>query len=150
MDLIVKELNPIGDKTRYKRGIEIIKSAGLPVDDIIDGKIRFFGFYSSGILIGVAGLEAYRDGILLRSVAVKKEERGKGFGSEIVKKMLQVARADYNKDVYLLTETAARFFKDNGFKQINRDDVPPGIAASSEFSQICPASAKVMMKQLQK
>ena len=48
----------------------------------------------------------------------------------------------------LLTTTAEKFFPRFGFEQIAREDVPPSVQASVEFTSACPTSAIVMRKRL--
>jgi amino-acid N-acetyltransferase len=50
--------------------------------------------------------------------------------------------------VFLLTTTAEKFFPRFGFEQIAREDVPPSVQASVEFTSACPTSAIVMRKRL--
>jgi N-acetylglutamate synthase-like GNAT family acetyltransferase len=50
--------------------------------------------------------------------------------------------------VFLLTETAEAFFVRRGYARLGRSLAPPGIAASREFSALCPASAILMFREL--
>jgi amino-acid N-acetyltransferase len=99
-------------------------------------------------LVGLAGVELYHDGALLRSVAVHPGWRGSGLGGELVARALDTARAAGARDCYLLTTTAERWFPRHGFVPIGRDRVPPGVSRSVEFREACPASAVVMHRAL--
>jgi amino-acid N-acetyltransferase len=46
--------------------------------------------------------------------------------------------------VFLLTETAAKFFPRFGFRAVSRADVPESVRASLEFTTACPQGALVM------
>jgi amino-acid N-acetyltransferase len=99
-------------------------------------------------LVGLAGVELYQDGALLRSVAVHPGWRGSGLGGELVARALDTARAAGARDAYLLTTTAEAWFPRHGFAPIGRDRVPTGVRQSVEFREACPASAVVMHRAL--
>jgi amino-acid N-acetyltransferase len=101
-----------------------------------------------GPLVGLAGVELYADGALLRSVAVHPDWRGTGLGRALVGRALDAARAAGARDAYLLTTTADRWFPRFGFAPITRDEVPTGVQQSIEFREACPASAVVMHRTL--
>jgi amino-acid N-acetyltransferase len=99
-------------------------------------------------VVGLAGVELYPDGALLRSVAVHPDWRGTGLGRALVTRALDTARAGGARDAYLLTTTAERWFPRLGFAPIGRERVPPGVRQSVEFREACPASAVVMHRAL--
>jgi amino-acid N-acetyltransferase len=99
-------------------------------------------------VVGLAGVELYPDGALLRSVAVHPDWRGTGLGRALVTRALDTARAGGARDAYLLTTTAERWFPRLGFAPIGRELVPPGVRQSVEFREACPASAVVMHRAL--
>ena len=101
-----------------------------------------------GPLVGLAGVELYADGALLRSVAVHPDWRGTGLGRALVGRALDSARVAGARDAYLLTTTADGWFPRFGFAAIVRDEVPPGVRQSIEFREACPASAVVMHRTL--
>jgi amino-acid N-acetyltransferase len=94
---------------------------------------------------GVAGLERYPDGALLRSVAVADGAGGQGLGRALVETVLARAAAARTPSVWLLTTTAERWFPRFGFRVTDRAAAPPGVAASVEFREACPASAVAMV-----
>ena len=96
-------------------------------------------------LLGCAALELYGTDALLRSVAVAAEHRGKGLGEALTAAAIALARQRGVRGIYLLTETAERFFPRFGFEIISRDAVPAVVKASAEFTTACPASATVMV-----
>jgi amino-acid N-acetyltransferase len=99
-------------------------------------------------VVGVAALELFADGALLRSVAVDSAVQGQRLGHRLTEAALQMAQARAVRSVFLLTTTADRFFARLGFEHITRHDVPPSVQASVEFRSACPASAVVMRKRL--
>jgi amino-acid N-acetyltransferase len=99
-------------------------------------------------LVGLAGVELYPDGALLRSVAVHPAWRGTGLGRSLVARALETARGAGTRDAYLLTSTAEQWFPRLGFARIEREAVPPGVRQSVEFREARPASAVVMHRAL--
>ncbi len=63
-----------------------------------------------GQIVGMALLERYAEGGLLRSVAVDPAWQGRGIGRRLVEAMLETAQKEGLRQVFLLTETAADFF----------------------------------------
>jgi amino-acid N-acetyltransferase len=99
-------------------------------------------------LIGCAALEVYGSDALLRSVAVARELRGKGLGDKITEAALDVAERLGLQAVYLLTETAEKFFLRHGFEPTERSTAPHAVTQSIEFACACPESAVAMVKRL--
>jgi amino-acid N-acetyltransferase len=87
----------------------------------------------------------YGPDALLRSLAVTPEHRGNGLGRRLADAVLALARQQGADRVYLLTETAAPFFRRLGFRDVARADVPEGIRGSLEFATLCPASAETLV-----
>ncbi len=117
----------------------------LPFKDIsLNGNIFLLFYDDEGNVIGSAGLEIYGEAGLMRSIAVRSEDRGKKLGARIVDEILLCARDNNLRSVFLLTETAYKFFLKKGFQDFSRNDVPEAVKNSSEFSLVCPASAKCM------
>lgn len=109
---------------------------------------RFWVAERDGEMVGVAGVELYDDGCLLRSVAVLPAWRSTGLGRALVERALESARAAGARQAYLLTLTAERWFPRLGFRTIAREDVPASVRESGEFKEACPASAIVMTRAL--
>jgi amino-acid N-acetyltransferase len=106
------------------------------------------GDFGDATLVGLAGVELYPDGALLRSVAVHPDWRGCGLGRALVARALDTARDAGARDAYLLTTNAEGWFPRFGFTHVVRDAVPPGVRQSVEFREACPASAIVMHRAL--
>jgi len=118
----------------------------LPIAGVDEWLDRFWVAQHESQVVGVAGMEHYGDGGLLRSVAIAHEWQGSGIGRALVDRVLEAGRADGIREVYLLTTTAERYFPRLGFARVGRDDVPPAVRASVEFTGACPDSAVVMRK----
>ncbi len=102
---------------------------------------------SEGRLVGVAGFEQYGKSALLRSVATRKEYRGRGYARILVELVLENAKAAGVNKVYLLTNTAKDYFTRLGFRPVDRSIVEEDVKSSFEFSEICK-SALVMLRDL--
>ena len=101
---------------------------------------------NDGRVVGVAGLELYAEGALLRSVAVDPALQGRRVGHQLTEAALAMARDHGVENVFLLTTTAEGFFPKFGFAPIHRNDVPASVQSSVEFHSACPTSAVVMRK----
>jgi amino-acid N-acetyltransferase len=133
----------------WPRIAELLQSAGLP---LVGAEAHLPGFllaFRGEQVVGCAALERYNTTALLRSVAVAAGERGRGLGQELVRRLLEQARAEGFQHIILLTETAQDFFPRFGFRVIERAQVPAPALASAEFqTNCCPVSAAVMQLDL--
>lgn len=125
-----------------------LEAAGLPTDDLHEPGRRFYRFEDDGGLIGYGGLEQTGPDTLIRSIAVVDDRRGEGHGSAILSWLETRAAAQQATALYLLTTSAAAFFQRHGYAALSRSAAPPAIAASRQFSTLCPASAAFMFKEL--
>ena len=126
----------------------LLAANDLPHDDVHSGAATFFVAESGDEVVGVGGLEVYGSVALLRSVVVEAWARGEGYGSALCDALEARAR-DAGVDVlYLLTTTAAEFFERRGYEVVERDAAPAEISETSEFRDLCPASATCMRKRL--
>ena len=99
---------------------------------------------ASGQLGGVVGVEPYGQVALLRSLAVTPELRGQGIGNQLVWAALTYLKSKSLEAVYLLTESAQRYFEGWNFIEISRDEVPKKLHETDEMMYACPKSATVM------
>jgi amino-acid N-acetyltransferase len=127
--------------------LTLLGDTKLPTQGVEPRALRdFIVAEREGKLVGVVGLEIYRDSALLRSAAVDPSWRGTGVGRALVERALDLSRERGIHDVFLLTTTAEHYFPRFGFCCVNRDSVPEAVQASVEFREACPASAVVMRK----
>jgi amino-acid N-acetyltransferase len=122
---------------------ELVTASGLPVAGLA-GAWRTWVAADGGQLLGTASLERHGDAYLLRSVAVRAEQRGRGVGAELVRAAL--AAAGPRRPVALLTETAAGWFPRFGFRPVERAALDPALAASAELAGACPATAQAFLR----
>jgi amino-acid N-acetyltransferase len=138
----------INDPESFEAFRSLLKTSGLPADDLDFKRDLLLGYYEGEALVGTGGLEVYGPYALLRSLSVKMGIRGKAVGTTLTEYLLQEARKKKLKGIYLLTETARGFFLKKGFKDIARESVPEEVKKSAEFSKLCPASAAIMCLEL--
>jgi amino-acid N-acetyltransferase len=129
--------------------ISLLEHSGLSASDLHgNSPARLFTYRVDGVLAGVAGLEFYGHEALLRSLAVQPDERGRGTGAWLLAFAEQTARESGVEQLYLLTETAAPFFSQQGYSACERSLAPASISATTQFAALCPASAVFMCKSL--
>lgn len=122
----------------------MLTAAGLPIAGVAPHVGGFEVAEDGGRIVGTAGLEPYGQVALLRSVAVEPEYRGRGVAHELVERMLQRAAAAGIRNVYLLTATAADYFRKFGFEAVAREEVSPDVLGSEEFGEGCCETAQAM------
>ena len=125
---------------------DLLRSCGLPVEDI-SGVSGFLVARSGGTLVGTIGLERAGDAGLLRSLAVKREARGKGLARSLCDGVIREARLAGVRNVYLLTTDTQDLFRKLGFADVPRESAPEGIRQTAQFRTLCPASATLMARK---
>jgi len=126
----------------------LIESCDLPREGLSDHLATTLVARDSEKVVGCAALELYDRDALLRSVAVQESMRGQGLGRRLTMSAMDLARQHGVADLYLLTQTASKFFSRLGFKPTSRSDVSPKVQSSVEFTKACPVTALVMKAHL--
>ena len=127
----------------------LLSAAGLPVEDLDVAMLDAFLVATDGeVCVGVVGLEIRGSNALLRSLAVEPQHRSRGLGARLADAIEAEARARGVAAVYLLTTTATTFFERVGYTAHDRTAVPPSIAATTEFSSLCPDTADCLRRDL--
>lgn len=127
---------------------ELLAANDLPSRDVRDKRECFFVASHSGEDVGVGGVEVHGSDGLLRSIVVDDRYRGRGHGGALCAALEDRARANGVEALYLLTTTAAEFFREMGYEETDREMVPSNIGRTSQFTDLCPASATCMVKVL--
>ena len=126
----------------------LLRDARLPVEDAADHLQHFTVGTGEAGLVAVGGFESHGADALLRSFVVAPSARERAHGADLLRHVLRDARAAGVDTVYLLTQTAERFFTRHGFRPVERSDAPQAIRATREFTGLCPASARLMARSL--
>jgi amino-acid N-acetyltransferase len=137
--MIIRE----GEAADVEPAHRLLEACGLPLGGFPEDLEAIFVATSANGLRGVAGLEVHGTYGLLRSLAVAPEARGQGLAHGLCTKVEDRA-AELGLQLFLLTESAERFFKHRGYEVVDRKDAPDGITSSREFSDLCPSSALLM------
>ena len=153
--LLLREMNEAVPRIRSGSPADLsaieslLLGAGLPMDDIrgIPG-LRTWVVEVDGSLRGAIALEAFGQEGLLRSLVVAGDARSRGLGRGLVAKLESDARTEGVINLVLLTQTAETFFRNLGYRAVNRDEVSDAVKRSAQFRSLCPASAICMTKVL--
>lgn len=127
----------------------LLVAQSLPSEDVgaSNEANRFHLAEQDGQIVGCAGLEMYGTDALLRSVAVAPSMRDSGLGRALVGIAERDAAAIGVQRLFLLTTTAADYFRRLGYQRCDRSAAPSLVQASAQFSGLCPASAVCMSKE---
>jgi len=136
------------DEADIERIEFLLDANGLPSQDVRTMGACFFLAYTNTECIGTGGVESYGSEGLLRSVVITESNRGQGYGAELCDSLEEYARTNGVETLYLLTTTAAPFFERYGYGAVAREEVPKLIQGTTEFTDLCPASATCMVKDL--
>lgn len=127
----------------------LLKENDLPVDDIHSNScIQFVVAKFDDFIIGSVALERFNSIGLLRSLWVKEEFRKDGVGLSLINRVFDFARNEKLSEIYLLTTSANKYFAKFGFNELNRKNAPIQIQETSQFRDLCPASAILMNKAM--
>ena len=124
----------------------LLIECGLPVTDITTMS-GFLVARAGGEICGTVGLEQLGEAALLRSLAVRRQQRNQRLGQRLCDEALATARKEGVKTVYLLTTDATKFFRKLGFDEVARDAAPASVRATTQFASLCPASATLMSRE---
>lgn len=118
-----------------------LAAADLPTEDLTAGSGSFFAVEDAGRPIGFGGFELYGPDVLLRSMVVLPEFRGRGYGRAATEAMLARAAHGGARQAYLLTTTAEAFFEGAGFARVERSAAPASILGTTQATTICATAA---------
>ena len=128
--------------------IKLLIKEKLPTEGVEKNISNFLSLYINDKLIGTIGLEIYDNKGLLRSLVIDEFYQGKGYGKILCNKLFEKARQKKINELFLLTETAPKFFLTIGFKKIPRESADEKVKTSDEFKSICPSTAVCMQLKL--
>ena len=124
-----------------------VSGAGSPIADLSEPG-RVFYRIEGDSLVGYGGIEGEGPDRLLRSLVLLPDRRNVGLGGEAPALIEDEAERAGVERLHLLTTTAARFFRTQGYADAASATAPATIAASDEFTKLCPASAAYLVKHL--
>ena len=129
---------------------DALAAEGLPVSDLSAASMAQFWVAASpkAQFVGAVAVERHSDVGLLRSLIVVPEARGRGVAGRLIEHAERSVQALGIRELWLLTIDADKYFETRGYLTQTRDAAPPAIAATPEFSDLCPANAVLMKKIL--
>lgn len=123
----------------------LLTSAGLPTAGVDSDLGNFLVAKSKGgELLGVIGMETDGFYALLRSLAVDQSVRKQTIATALIMAELQNARRLGIHELYLMTETAAKYLQRFGFAEITRTEMPKTLLTKSALNSVCPLSSTCM------
>lgn len=134
-------------KDQLQGVLHLLEEVELPTDEVEKFFHDFLVISDESGVAGCIGLEVYGSVALLRSLAVRPGLQKKGYGSALLDAVLEDAVKRGITELYLLTDTAEKFFSLRGFHMADRSIAPDAISKTQEFSELCPSSA-FMLKRL--
>lgn len=124
------------------RFVAALIAAGLPP---CAPHARCFALDDGGGFGAIEGDGADR---LLRSVVVPDGRRGTGRGASLVASLAEATRKSGAERLWLLTTDAADFFARHGWSAVDRTTAPSAIRENAQFTTLCPGSATLMLREL--
>lgn len=129
--------------------LALLRETNLPTDDLAASSARMFYVAGKGDeLLGCAAVETFATAGLLRSVAVRADQRGVGIATALVSALERAAAGSGIERLFLLTTSAPEFFARIGYVVCDRLEAPEAIQRSPQFAQLCPKSAVCLSKAL--
>jgi amino-acid N-acetyltransferase len=128
----------------------LLMASNLPAADVTKtSHITFFvAEEDTRVIAGCIGLQEHDDVGSLRSLAVRPDARDAGIGRALVVAVEEAAALRRMERLYLLTTTANGFFARYGYRAVERIEAPDAIRGTTQFAELCPASATFMVKLL--
>ncbi|NKB76084.1 MAG: GNAT family N-acetyltransferase [Gammaproteobacteria bacterium] len=157
---MISEISKTGDKAQLVAVGRLLKREGLPVSDFHQVDWLALLVWTDGDnILGAGGIQRCGDSILLRSIVTDRDYQGHGIASKLIGRLHTIAQDNHYEEIYLLTTDAENYFKGEllgsksskntlDYQSIEREYAPLSIVHSSQFSELCPASAVLMKKQL--
>jgi amino-acid N-acetyltransferase len=112
---------------------ELLAGAGLSRADLLASGSTYWLAECDGAVVGVAGVEWGKTDVLLRSVAVQREWRNRGYGRRLVAAALSEARRRGCRAVYLFSTGATHYWRRLGFREVAVDEA---VAAVPDAPQV--------------
>jgi amino-acid N-acetyltransferase len=134
--------------TDLEQATLLIEASGLPTVDINQSNQKIYILKEDNKIIATSCLEIYDQEAILRSFAVEETRRNTGIGTFIYKETLKEAKKHGLRKLILLTTTAENYFKKQGWKVTQRENISEQIKHSTEFNSVCPSTAVCMYLDL--
>jgi GNAT superfamily N-acetyltransferase len=84
--------------------------------------VRFWGYETSGALVGVMGIQSVADVELIRHAYVLPERQGEGIGTALLRHLREPPDRPMLVGTWAAAEWAIRFYERNGFTRVSDAD----------------------------
>lgn len=122
--------------------VGLLSEAGLPTHDVGEPGRVFLRYASEGgEFVGIGGFEPLGAAILLRSIAVVFEHRGRGVGGAITADLMARGREHGATEAFAFTIGERTFLAALGFRRVDRAEAPAAVLATRQATGLCSASA---------
>ncbi len=128
--------------------LDLLRGHELDLSGVRETFADFLVAEDEGALVGSIGLEIHGAYALLRSAAIVPGGAGGGIGSALVARIVDHARGRGVTGLYLFRTDAAGFFERHGFSRIDRNEMPPVLQETKQFTHACGATAIAMARAL--
>ena len=129
--------------------VALLAAHRLPTSDLDASRAgEFLVARDAQGVAGCIGAERRGSCVLLRSLAVREDCRGRGIGQRLTAEMEARCQAAGATAAYVLTETTAKFAERQGYGVVERLAVPAEIRSTKQFSGLCPCCAICLGKRL--
>src|SRR4030042_7184022 len=122
----------------------LLEQCLLPTEDISSEKQLFWVIKKDQQIQGTIAIENYSPYGLLRSFAVHPSYRKQAMGTTLLYHTIEQAEKLGIEFLYLLTDTAARYFEAREWIYVRRESVPEKVRLSEQFKSICSESTACM------
>jgi len=151
-----KHAPPITHDVRYRlattadRGTiaTLLDVEKLPSGDLASSGVILLLAEIDTRVVGCVGIEPYGESGLIRSLCITPDCRRRGIARALVQRAEALALNGGIRTLYLLTDTAADFWRAHSYEMVARETAPTPIRASAEFANLCPVSAVCMRRGL--
>lgn len=123
---------------------EIIEECNFSAEGLFDDNVHLYSIDQGAVPACMGALIQEGDIALLRTVGNRKRVRKYGMGKLMVWHILAEAQWKKLKTIYLLTDTAEKFFTKLGFETIDRSELPEVLDKNHFVQNVCSQSSKVM------
>lgn len=127
----------------------LLRRSNLPLQGVDALGLELFVKEEQGRVVGAVALEPYPPYALIRSLVVDPRERNKGHGRELLRHVLEHAKAKQYTTLYGLTTTIPDLLAKRGFEEIPRDQIARPVQQSVEIrGGACPTNARAFRLRL--
>lgn len=139
------DLKPIENKSDIVS--ELLQQNNLSTEGITEKNVQFFAMYEEEIVLGIGAFTVCGEFAMLRSVCINHRYQKRGLGNVLCNQLFIKAKELGLENIYLLTDTAERFFKKQNFNRIKREELPKVLENNILVQSACSMNSVVMHRK---